>query len=434
MTVELGLALFLLLGNGFFVAVEFSVARLRPGQVLEWERERRPGAKSARHAIDRIDAYLAACQLGITICSLGLGALGEPAFEHLLEPLLGENATIGGVAVSVLVAFVLITVLHVVVGELSPKSLAISRTGPTAIRVVPVMRVFYISTRPLVDSFNWLGNLLLRPFGIPPAREAGHAPHSELELRELLRQSAREGLLDLEESRIGENALVYGDRRAREVMTARPEVDFLTSGETLGDAVRRVDETGRTRLPLCPAERGLDDAVSVVHAKDLLAAVAGGTDVPLDRLARPLPRVSDSTLIDEVLRHLRREHQHVALVVDEHGTAVGVVTLEDILEEIVGEIEDEFDVEANDLLRRENGLLIVDGRAPIRLVAEALGVGLDETHEATIGGLIVERLGRVPTIGEHVEVQGRRAEVTEVGEAVIRELRFAPDEPPVNEE
>jgi CBS domain containing-hemolysin-like protein len=422
--VELALALLLLAGNGFFVAVEFSIARLRPTQVTDFEREGRPGAKSARHAVERIDAYLAACQLGITICSLGLGALGKPAFEELLEPLLGEDARIGGVALSVLVGFTLITVLHIVVGELSPKSLAIARTGPTALVLAPPMRLFYLVTKPLVDLFNWMGNVLLKPFGIPPASEAGHAPHSEDELRALLREAVEGGEIEAEEGQLGENVLLFGDRRAREVMRPRPEVDFVRTTESVSDAAARAIETGRTRLPLCEPEGGLDAAVGVVNAKDLLEPVIGGRQVRLEDLARPLVRVSESTLIDELLRDLRRKRQHVALVVDEHGTTVGLVTMEDILEEIVGEIEDEFDPREADLVRETPDGLVVDGATPVRLVAERLDADLEDHHEATIGGLVVERLGRLPAAGEHVDLAGHAAEVIRVGDAVIEELRF----------
>jgi CBS domain containing-hemolysin-like protein len=424
LTFELIAALLLVLGNGFFVAVEFSVARLRPSQVSEWERGARPGAKSARHAIDHIDAYLAACQLGITLCSLGLGAVGKPAFTELLEPVLGEDADVAGVAAAAFVAFLIITLLHVVVGELSPKSLAIARTGPTALVLTPPMRLFYLATRPLVDAFNWMGNLLLKPFGIPPAREAGHSPHSEDELRELLRQSAQEGVIDVEESRIGERALVFGDLRAREVMTPRPDVDFVTTADDLAAVIERVRASGHTRLPLCAPEGGLDAAIGIIHAKDLLLAAAGDARAGVQQSARPVPRVSESTLIDEVLRELRRSHQHAALVVDEHGTVVGLVTLEDIIEEVLGEIEDEFDAQAAELVRREDAVLVVNGRASLRLVADELGVEVEDAHEATIGGLVVERLGRVPEVGESIEFEGHPAEVTRVGDAVIEELRF----------
>ena len=217
--------------NAFFVATEFAITRVRLSQVVELEKQGKRGAKAARHAVEQIDAYLAACQLGITIASIGLGALAEPAFEHLLEPLLGAFSPSVATAISFIFAFGLVTLLHVVLGELAPKSLAIARTTRTVLFVAPPMRLFYLATKPLVDAFNGLGNLVLRPFGIPPAREVGHAPHTEDELRMLLAQSVREGLIETYEREFAENVLVFGDLRARQVMVPRGDVDYLVVGE-----------------------------------------------------------------------------------------------------------------------------------------------------------------------------------------------------------
>jgi CBS domain containing-hemolysin-like protein len=173
---ELLLALVLVAANAFFVAVEFSVARLRPTQAQELLRQGRPGAKSVVHAVDHIDAYLSACQLGITMASLGLGAIGEPAFHDLLEPVFGEAATVAGFGLASLVAFLVITTLHVVLGELSPKSLAIARTPPVVLALAPPMRSFYLATKPLVELFNAMGNLVLKPFGVPRPPRPGISP------------------------------------------------------------------------------------------------------------------------------------------------------------------------------------------------------------------------------------------------------------------
>jgi CBS domain containing-hemolysin-like protein len=343
MALELILAIGLVAANGFFVATEFAIARLRPTQVEEFERDGRPGAASVRHAVTHIDAYLAACQLGITLASLGLGALGEPAFEKLLHPLLGDAAVVGGFALSAVVAFAIITVLHVVVGELAPKSLAIARTGSTVLWVAPAMRAFYIVTKPVVDLFNGMGNLLLRPFGVPPASEAGHAPHTEQELRTLMRESHEGGMIDRTDRELTESAFEFGDRSVAEVMTPRGAIDFLTTDDELGEAIQRAIETGHTRLPLCGSARGLDEPLGMIHAKDLLPACAGGDARPLIELRRPLASVSESAPISEVLRELRGDRRHLALVADDRGNTTGLVTLEDMLEELVGEIEDEFD-------------------------------------------------------------------------------------------
>ena len=426
MAVELVIALALVVANGFFVATEFAIARLRLTEAVEMEAAGRPGSRSARHAVEHIDSYLAACQLGITLASIGLGVVGKPVFEELLAPLLGESASVAGFGLAAAIAFAIITVLHVVVGELAPKSLAISRTRSTSLAVAPWMRAFYLITKPVVDLFNAMGNLLLKPFGIPPAREAGHAPHSEGELRALLAQSQHEGLIDRGDRELTEKIFAFGDRRAREIMTPRPQIDFVSTGDDIQAVARRAIATGHTRLPLCEPGAGLDAPVGVIHAKDLVQAILDQPNVALADVARPLVRVAESTLLSELMRDLRRQRQHIALVADEHGTTIGLVTLEDIVEEIVGEIEDEFDTHASDELTRDGTAIVVAGDASIRLLIEELGVDVGEAHEATIGGHIVETLGRVPQIGETIQVDGYTIEVRGVDEARITQLRFEP--------
>ena len=429
MAVGLIAALVLVLANGFFVATEFAITRLRPTQVEDLVSQGRPGAKSAKHAVEHIDAYLSACQLGITVSSLGLGALGEPAFHDLLEPLLGDETRLFSVGLATIFGFAIITTLHVVVGELSPKSLAIARTEPTSLILAPLMRAFYLVTRPVVDLFNGMGNLLLKPFGIPPASEAGSQPHSEDELRTLLRESSEQGLIQVEEQRVTEAALLYGDRRAREVMKPRPEVVHLTTDQDLAEAGRLVVETGHTRFPLCCPDGGLDSATGVVNAKDLLHAYVEGRETTLHEVSRPILHVSEAALIDELLRDMRRRRMHMAVVVDEHGTATGLVTIEDVLEEIVGEIEDEFDTANDPLVRREDGAWLVDGQTDLRMLADELGIEIDDRHEATISGHLLERLGRIPEVGETLELEGRAVEVTRVGEARIDQLRVPVETP-----
>jgi CBS domain containing-hemolysin-like protein len=274
-----------------------------------------------------------------------------------------------------------------------------------------------------VDLFNGMGNLLLKPFGVPPAREAGHAPVSEDELRTLVRESAAGGEIEEEEQRFTENVLTFGDRRVREVMMPRGRITFVTTDAGFDDAVAVIRESGLTRVPLCEADKGLDEPVGLLHVKDLLV---NGPEKPLRELARPLERVPESMLIDELLERLRRLREHFALVIDEHGTVVGLITLEDVLEEIVGEIEDEFDAEEREPMREEAEGLVVAGWAPVRLVEERLGVAFTEHHEATIGGVVLERLGRLPEQGEEVELDGVRFAVLGAADARIQELRVVP--------
>jgi CBS domain containing-hemolysin-like protein len=420
-------ALLLVAANGFFVGAEFAIARLRPTQVEDFLRTGRPGAKSAKHAVEHIDAYLSACQLGITIASLGLGAVGEPVIHDLLEPIFGDDAQVIGISIATAISFSIITVLHVVLGELAPKSAAISRTGPVALALAPPMRAFYMATKPLVDAFNALGNLVLKPFGIPPASEAGHAPHSEEELRELLRGSQQGGLIGREEQQLSEAALTFGDVRVREVMQPRTSIEAVHLGDPLPAIIETITKTGRTRLPLLEADGDIDNAVGVINAKDLLATALTGDDCDLISVARPLPRVAEGTRVDQLLRDMRRERRHLDLVVDEHGTVVGLVTLEDVLEEIVGEIDDEFDNEAEQLIEEVGDELHVDGSAPVRLVARSLGARL-EAHEGTISGFIIEQYGRVPTVGEAILI-GEHCGVISAGtdthiEEVVIQMRL----------
>jgi CBS domain containing-hemolysin-like protein len=426
---RIALALLLVAANAFFVAVEFGLARLRPTQAAEFVRERRPGSKAVQHALEHIDSYLSACQLGITICSLGLGALGEPAFHDALEPLLGDAAEVAGIGVASALAFAIITTLHVVVGELAPKSAAIARTPPIVLALTPPMRAFYLATKPLVDLLNALGNLVLKPFGIPPASEAGHQPHSEDELRLLLRESSRQGTIGVEEQELSEAALVFGDLRAREVMKPRAEVAYVLTTDSPRRVAERVIETGHTRLPLCEPKGGLDAAIGVINAKDLLPiGLRPDADIDLRSVARPIAHVSESARVDRVLRDMRRERRHIALVHDEHGTVVGLITLEDVLEELVGEIEDEFDPEAREPIRVEGDTIVIEGSAPTRDVAERLGFELEGHHETTIGGYLSEELGRVPRPGEEVALHGRRFKVLGVDETRVTALALVSDD------
>ncbi|CAB4936164.1 unannotated protein [freshwater metagenome] len=434
--IELAGTLLLVLLNGFFVAGEFAIARVRGSQVEDWIADGRPGAVSVQHAVRHIDSYLAACQLGITIASLGLGAFGESALHELLEPALGEGARIGSVGLAGVLAFALITMLHVVVGELAPKSAAIARTDRIVLAVIPPLRIFFLVTRPVVQLFNGLGNLLLKPFGIPPASEAGSSPFSQRELLQILRESDEGGEINRVERRLTENVFEFDDRRVREVMVPRRRAIVASDGLTVAQAAEVAVRTGMTRLPLCPEGAGLDEVQGVVHAKDLLAALLRDEHPSLQEIARPVVRVGDATFVGVALRDMRRARQHLAIAVDEHGTAVGLVTLEDVIEELVGEIEDEFDRDEERLVRPDGDDLLIDGEAGVHEVLLRLdGDEHDPTrpveiHEATVGGHLLEAAGRLPEVGETLELFGRPVRVEETAEGRIRLLRLAADDAP----
>jgi CBS domain containing-hemolysin-like protein len=343
--VQIAIAVLLLAGNFFFVAVEFAVTRARPTMVSDLVSRGAVGSRSLQHAVTHIDAYLSACQLGITVCSIGLGVTVEPVVGHAFAALLGtaEIWGLSAAAIGFVLSYALVSTAHVVLGELAPKSLAIARTERTGLLLAPPMRLFYLITKPAVDALNWMGNAVLKPFGIPPASEAGHAPHSERELRTLIEQSERAGILDPEERTFTEGVFSFGDRRAREVMVPRRQVQVLRRDQSVAEAAQVAVASGHIRLPLCDETGNLDSATRVVHTLSLLDALAGDRRPPLADLSGPLLRRPQDVLLDDLLADTRERRQQMVLLEDEYGTAVGIITVEDVLEQIVGDIWDEYD-------------------------------------------------------------------------------------------
>jgi CBS domain containing-hemolysin-like protein len=276
-----------------------------------------------------------------------------------------------------------------------------------------------------VDLFNELGNLLLRPFGIPPAREVGHAPPTEDELHELLRDSARRGLIDIDEQMLAENALTFDDLRVRQIMVPRRELPYATTDMDVTAVVDHMRRTGALRLPLCEPDGRLDAPVGLLHVKDLLPVLVDGTAVAsLESLARALDRVPDAMLVNQLLTHMRRRGQELVLVVDEYDTTVGGIALENVIDVIIGELEHELDPTLLDEIRHENDALVTSGSAFVYAVARVLGVDLRDVYQATIRGVLVERLGRVPEPGDVVEVDGLRLEVAGVHDGHVDEVRI----------
>jgi CBS domain containing-hemolysin-like protein len=242
----------------------------------------------------------------------------------------------------------------------------------------------------------------------------------------LLAQSRALGLIEPGEHHIAERGFEFADRRVREVIQSRREIGFVTADNSVQDAARQAIRVRHTRVPVCEPDRGLDAPLGLVHAQDLLEATLERPEVPLEQRVRPLKRVSEATLISELLGQMRRERRHMALVADEHGTTVGLVTLEDLLEELVGEIDDEFDKQPPRSIIREAGQLTVAGATPIHELEAELGTQLPDAHEDTIGGHVVELFKRLPEVGETIELDGYWVEVTELGDATIRMLQIRP--------
>ena len=415
----LTLGILLVVINGFFVAAEFALVKLRPTQVepLAVAGDRR--AKMLQHMIGHLDAYLSASQLGITLASLALGWIGEPAFVWLLEPWISQipGATPTMVhSVALTFAFTLITILHIVIGELAPKTLAIRSPLPTSMWIAIPMLVFFRVSYPAIWILNHASNGFLALFGVQPVSE-NELGHSEEELRLLLASTTED--LSAQKRELLDNIFDLSHRIARQIMVPRADVVFLSTNETVPDNLRRARESEHTRFPLCSDK--LDDAVGLIHIKDLFRLEQ--TPDSLQEIARELTFVPETLPLDRLLRRMRTERVHLAAVLDEYGGISGIVTLENVMEEIVGEIQDEFDAEPPELEDLGEGLYRIDGGMLVEEVEEALGVEISDRDEDTIAGVVLSELGRSPETGDEVQVGSLLLHIEEAEGNRIKLLR-----------
>jgi CBS domain containing-hemolysin-like protein len=416
------LALFLVALNGLFVAAEFAFVKIRATQVDRLVQQGRATARLVKDATRRLDAYLSVCQLGITISSLGLGWIGEPAFAHILEPLLEPLGVPEGSVhvIAFAAAFGTITFLHVVFGELAPKSVAIARAEETALFIAPFMKLFYYLFLPGIYLFNGTANAVVRLFGVPPPSETEES-HSEEELRIIIEQSALRGVLDTDEKDMLEAVFELEEIRAREVMVPRPDVVAVPDGMPLGELFSVTAQGGHTRYPV-HEDDSLDRIVGAVHLRDVMSTVAAeGLEAPITArdLARDVLVVPENRPIDVILKDLQKQEIQVAIVIDEWGSFEGLITIEDIIEELVGEIRDEFDEEEEPAIReRPDGSWLVDGILAADELKERLGLRelprQEEADYQTVGGMVMDTLGRVPSTGDRFEWEGRSFEVVDM--------------------
>jgi CBS domain containing-hemolysin-like protein len=415
---QLLLALFLVVLNGLYVAAEFAFVKIRTTQVERLVQEGKSSAGLVREATEKLDTYLSICQLGITVASLGLGWIGEPAFAHLIGPLLEPLGVPEGTirVISFAAAFGTITFLHVVFGELAPKSLAIARAEGTSLFVAPFMKLFYYPFLPGIILFNGTANAVVRLFGVPPASETEET-HSEEEVRMIVAHSARRGVLERDEEEMVGAVFELNDKVAREIMVPRPDAVTLPAKMPLRKLVSVAAAGNYTRYPIYEGD-ATDRIVGAVHIKDVLRAVESEGGLDGDLTARDLMRevliVPENRPIDEILEEFQRQELQIAIVIDEWGTFEGLFTLEDIIEEIVGEIRDEFDEEEPAVRQLPDGSYSIDGRIPIGVVNEALGSAFESEDFDTIGGLVLGHLGRVPEVGDEVRLDGYLLRVDEV--------------------
>ncbi|MDS0293664.1 hemolysin family protein [Halogeometricum luteum] len=419
------LALFLVVMNGVFVAAEFALVKVRPTQIDALAEEGKAGASLVQDAIDNLDGYLAVSQLGITLSSLGLGWVGEPAVAALIEPVLGSYLPEGSVHfVAFALGFGFITFLHVVFGELAPKTFAIQEATRISLLVAPLMKFFYYVFMPGIIVFNGTANRFTRLFGVSPASE-GEESHSEEEIRMILARSEETGRIDFEEVEMIESVFELGDTVAREIMVPRPDVETIRASMPLSE-LRTVAARGRFTRYLVLEDDG-DQVVGFVHVKDLLRADEREADESLTAgdLAREVLAVPETRRIDEILTDFQaRGEGQMAVVIDEWGVFEGIVTIEDVLEEIVGDIRDEFDAptEEPSIEKRSEGVYVVDGGVPVQHVNDRLNTAFESDDVETIGGFVFSLLGRVPEVGDEVEREGRLLRVEATEDARIERL------------
>jgi CBS domain containing-hemolysin-like protein len=400
------LALALVVLNGFFVAAEFALVRVRDSRIQQLEQEGSARAAVVRDALRDLDAYLSVCQVGITMASLGLGWVGEPAVAHLIEPILGAAGITGERVVSIIafvLGFAVITYAHLVFGEQAPKYFSIQRAEATSLWISRPLKLFMFLFSPLVWVVNASTNFVLRPWGIKLGEEM--EAHSEEELRIMISSATASGELEPEEREYLNNVFDFGDRVAREIMVPRPDIEALAIDSPLPEMVDAAVFGRYTRYPVY--EGDLDNVLGAVHVKDLLrAARENPDDFDIRAIIRDCLVVPENKPIEQILREFQRRKLQMAIVIDEWGSVEGLITIEDVVEELVGEIQDEFDEGEAAIEEIGDGVYAVDGRIPITDVNEHFGLDLPHEDFDTIGGYVLGYLGRPPELGDTVEADG----------------------------
>jgi CBS domain containing-hemolysin-like protein len=416
----------LILLNGYFVAAEYALVTARRTRIQELAQRGNRRAKAVLRIVADPPRFIAAMQLGVTGASLAIGALGEQVLARVFDPLFAS-------VIAFALAFLIITFLHVVVGELVPKGIALGYAERVALAVSTPVRAFFVVFKPLIWVLQGSSEVVLRALGLtPPGGEM--EVYSEAELKMLLSRSTEEGQLERQEQEMLYKVFDFADKEVSTVMVPRPEVVALSIEMPPEEALAAVIDSPYTRYPVY--RDSLDEIVGVLHVRDLFSALVdrGIAGVQLEQLLRPAHIVPETKDLAALLTEFRRTNQHLAVVVDEYGELEGIVTLEDLLEEIVGEIEDEFDLPDESIERLEDGRVRVHGTFPIDDFNEQFGVSLPIEDYHTLGGFVFGMLGRAPEPGDEVQHEGIRFTVLTVeGSRIERlEIELPPQEP--NEE
>jgi CBS domain containing-hemolysin-like protein len=419
----LGIVFFLLL-NAFFVASEFAIVKVRPSQLEALAKENGSDPKLALHVVNHLDGYLSANQLGITISSLALGFLGEPFVKALVYPMLASTGMPQTWIywISLILAYASFTFLHVVVGELVPKSLAIRKAVPVTMSLVGPLHLFFKAFQWVIVFFNGTANWILRViFRVDPISESEHI-HSAEELALLVTQSGKSQQVTETEREILINALGLNELWVRDVMTPRNKVIILDADQPFDKVLEIAICSKHTRFPLVKGH--LDQAIGLIHIKDLFKLIKD-PDPDLMRIKRELKIVPDTMPLDSLLQFFLREHAHLAMAVDEFGTPVGIVFLDNVMEELVGDIQDEFDNERSSFTMVNDDEFVIEGSMTLNdLAGHVPELFLESGEVTTVGGYLTQQLERFPEVGETLEILGYEARVTSTDGRRVGQIHF----------
>ncbi len=387
--------------NAFFVATEFAMVKVRKSRIETLVLEGTGNAKHTLKVVKDLNSYLSACQLGITLASLGLGWVGEPAVSDMLTPLfnlfrLPESAVH---SISFLLGFAIITAFHIVLGELTPKSLAIISAEKIAMYTALPLIMFYNVTYPIMWAFNHSTNLVLKIFGISMVDEH-EAAHTDEEIKLLVEESYKHGLIDKTELTFIDNIFDFSEKTVKEIMIPRTDMACIFLEDSFEEIIAFALEEQLTRYPVCKDSK--DNVVGFVHIKDLYKQKIEGNNQNIEDIIREIKFVPESLSIGELLKVFKKEKVQMAIIIDEYGGTFGLVTIEDILEEIVGEIQDEFDEEGYEIAKTEDDNYVVDGKVLIEDIIELLDTNIEVENIDTIGGWIYSQLKSYPQVNEKI--------------------------------
>jgi CBS domain containing-hemolysin-like protein len=418
-------AAFVLVGaNALFVLAEFSIVKVRKTRLEELAKK---GNRTAKHTLDivnRLDSYLSANQLGITLASLGLGWIGEPAIATVIHPILLKPSLSSATllhSISIVIAFSFITLLHVVLGELVPKSIAIQKTERVVLLITFPLKFFYKLAYPLIFIFDKIAIFSLKVLGF--TQGGGEPQHSEEELRMIVNASTEGGVLNDTEGEMFDNLFTFSDKTAHEVMIPRTDMLCVYLTDSYDENLNSILNSSFTRFPLCRSDK--DNIIGMIHLRDILAnEVAGKKGVNIETLKKEILYVPESLNISAIMQKMKKSRIHLAVVVDEYGGTAGLISLEDILEEIVGDINDEYDaLQEPEFRELSDGVFELSGLMHQDEAGKLLNIDFGEQEFDSIGGFVFSILGRKPTIGDKVDYNGYTFEVTEVERVRVIKVR-----------